>query len=258
MAKTALVTGASGGIGKSIAEQFAADGVNLIITARSLDRLEAIAADWQTRYRVTVTPVQGDLAKPGGAQKLFDEVTGRGLSIDYLVNNAGMGVFGLFREAELAAVVDMLELNMVSLTVLTKLFLEQLIAARGKIMNVASMAGFMPGPYMANYFATKAYVVSFSDALAYELRGTGVTVTALCPGVTETGFFDAAAMHHSGLVKNQKLPTADEVARAGYRAMQRGQVIYVAGFLNRLVVGGVRFLPRWLVTRISAMISAPK
>jgi uncharacterized protein len=258
MTKTALITGASGGLGKSIAEQFAKDGVNLIITARSLDRLEAIAADWQARYRVVVTPIQSDLAQAGGAQKLFDAIAGRDLRIDYLVNNAGVGVFGLFREVALDDVLGMLTLNMISLTALTKLFLDQIIAARGKIMNVASMAAFMPGPYLANYFATKAYVLSFSEALNYELKGTGVTVTTLCPGVTQTGFFDQAQMNHSGLVQNHKLPTADEVALAGYRAMQRGQAVYVAGLLNRLVVTGVRFLPRALVTRISAAVSAPK
>jgi hypothetical protein len=258
MAKTALVTGASGGIGKSIAEQFAKDGVDLIITARSLDRLEAIAGDWQSRYRIVVTPIQSDLAQADGAQKLFDAIAGRSLRIDYLVNNAGVGVFGVFRDAALDEIAGMLTLNMVSLTVLTKLFLEQIIAGRGKIMNVASMAAFMPGPYLANYFATKAYVLSFSEALAYELKGTGVTVTTLCPGVTQSGFFDQARMNDSGLVKNFKLPTSDEVAAAGYRAMQRGQVVYVAGLLNRLVVNSVRFLPRALVTRISAALSAPK
>jgi uncharacterized protein len=258
MAKTALVTGASGGIGKSIAELLAKDGVNLIIAARSLDRLEAIAADWQARYGIVVTPIQCDLAQTGGAQKLFDAVAGRGLRIDYLVNNAGVGVFGLFRASSLDEVVGMLTLNMISLTALTKLFLEQIVAARGKIMNVASMAGFVPGPYMANYFATKAYVLSFSQALEYELRGTGVTVTTLCPGVTQSGFFDSAQMNQSGLVKNFKLPTSDEVALAGYRAMQRGRGVYVAGLLNRLVVFGVRFVPRGLVTKISALVSAPK
>ncbi|HEX4146227.1 MAG TPA: SDR family oxidoreductase [Pirellulales bacterium] len=258
MAKTALVTGASGGIGKSIAEQFAKDGVHLILAARSLDRLEAIAAGWQAKYGVVVTPLQSDLSQTDGAQKLFDAVVARGLRIDYLVNNAGVGVFGLFRTARLDEIVSMLTLNMVSLTVLTKLFLDQIVAARGKIMNVASMAAFVPGPFMANYFATKAYVLSFSEALEYELRGTGVTVTTLCPGVTQSGFFDSAHMNESGLVKNFKLPTADEVAQAGYRAMQRGRGVYVAGLLNRLVVFGVRFVPRGLVTRISAAVSAPK
>jgi len=258
MAKTALVTGASGGIGKSIAEQFAKDGVHLIITARKIDRLEAIAADWQARYGIVVTPIQSDLAQTDGAQKLFDAVAGRGLRIDYLVNNAGVGVFGLFREARLDEILGMLTLNMISLTGLTKLFLEQIISARGKIMNVASMAGFMPGPYMANYFATKAYVVSFSEALNYELKGTGVTVTTLCPGVTQSGFFDAARMHDSSMVQAKNLPTSDEVAAAGYRALQRGRSVYVAGFLNRLVVAGVRFMPRWLVVAISARVSAPK
>ena len=258
MAKTALVTGASGGIGKSIAEQFAKDGVNVIISARSIDRLETIAAEWRSRYGVVVTAIRSDLAQADGAQKLFDAVANRDLRIDYLVNNAGVGVFGLFRDSPLDEIGGMLTLNMISLTVLTKLFLEQIIAARGKIMNVASMAGFVPGPYMANYFATKAYVLSFSQALEYELKGTGVTVTTLCPGVTQSGFFDSAQMNQSGLVRNFKLPTSDEVALAGYRALQRGRGVYVAGLLNRLVVFGVRFVPRRLVTWISALVSAPK
>jgi hypothetical protein len=258
MAKTALVTGASGGIGKCLAERFAADGVNLIIAARSIDRLDAIANQWRTRHGIEITTIKSDLSTADGAQKLFDAVTERGLKIDYLVNNAGVGVFGLFRQAPLNEVLGMLTLNMVSLTTLTRLFLEQIVEARGKILNVASVAAFVPGPYMANYFATKAYVVSFSQAIGEELRGTGVTVTALCPGVTETGFFDQADMHHSGLVKGHRLPTADEVARAGYRAMQRGQAVYVAGWLNKLTVLGLRFVPRRLATRISGFISAPR
>ena len=252
------MTGASGGIGKSLAEQFAKDGVNLIITARSIDRLEAISRDWQARYGIVVTPIESDLAQADGAQQLFDAIAARSLSVDCLVNNAGVGVYGLFREAKLDEITSMLTLNMISLTSLTKLFLEQIIAAGGKIMNVASMAGFVPGPYMANYFATKAYVLSFSEALAYELKDTGVTVTTLCPGVTESGFFEAARATHSGMVKNQKLPTSDQVAQAGYRAMQRGQAVYVFGFSNRLTVAGVRFTPRWLATKLSALVSAPR
>ncbi len=257
MAQTALVTGALGGIGKSLAEQFARHGFDLIITARSIDRLEAIALEWRQRYEVAVTPIQSDLAQEGGAQRLFDAVAARGLKVDYLVNNAGVGVFGLFRQVRLDEVVDMLRLNTIALTTLTKLFLEQVIAGRGKIMNVASMAGFVPGPYMANYFATKAYVLSFSQALGEELRGTGVTVTALCPGVTESGFFDQARMHHSRMVTN-RLPTSDEVGRAGFRAMQRGKAVYVVGFLNRLTIFGVRFVPRWLTTMIAGMVAAPR
>ncbi len=255
MARTALVTGASAGIGKSVAEQFAKDGINLIITSRSIDRLEAIAREWRERYEVLVTPIQSDLAQVGGAQKLFDALAGRNLRIDYLVNNAGVGVFGLFRESRLDEIASMLRLNMIALTVLTKLFLEQIIDARGKIMNVASMAGFVPGPYMANYFATKAYVLSFSQALGYELQGTGVTVTALCPGVTQTEFFDQASMHHSRMV-NKRLPTADDVGIAGYRAMQRGRPVYIPGLLDRVTIQGLRFTPRWLVRMISGMVTA--
>jgi uncharacterized protein len=257
MAQTGLVTGASSGIGKSIAEQLAKHGFDLIITARNTEELEAIAREWRQKYEVGVTAIHSDLAQIDGAQKLFDAVKARGLSVDYLVNNAGVGVFGRFREANLDEIVGMLRLNMVALTTLTKLFLEQVIAGRGKIMNVASMAAFVPGPYMANYFATKAYVLSFSQALGEELKGTGVTVTALCPGVTQSNFFDQARMHHSRMVR-KNLPTSDDVARAGFRAMQRGKAIYIPGFWDRVTIHGLRLVPRWLVTTIAGMVAAPR
>jgi short-subunit dehydrogenase len=257
MAKTALVTGASGGIGKSLAEQFAKDGINLIIAARSLERLEELARDWRTKYAVEVTPVRSDLAQIGGARQLYNAIAERGISIDFLVNNAGVGVYGLFGESSLNDIVDMLRLNVVALTELTHLFLEQIIAARGKILNVASVAAFVPGPYMSNYFATKAYVLSFSQALAQELKPTGVTVTALCPGVTETGFFEQAHMHHSRMVTS-RLPTADDVGVAGYRAMQRGKTIHIVGLGDRVMVFFLRFVPRNLVTAVSALVTGPR
>jgi uncharacterized protein len=256
--KTALVTGASGGIGKAIAEQFANDGVDLIIAARSLDVLDKLATDWHAAYGVNVTPVRADLAAPGGAEALFDAVKATGRKIDFLVNNAGYGLFGEFKNSDLNAEFAMMTINMTSLTVLTKKCLPQILARRGKIMNVASTAAFQPGPYMAVYYATKSYVLSFSEAIAEELAGTGVTVTAFCPGPTASGFQDKAAMQDSALVKGKRLPSANTVGRAGYAAMMRGQRVHVPGTMNWLMAQSVRFTPRAVVTKLVKTLSAPK
>ena len=256
--KVALVTGASGGIGMAIAECFARDGHDVVIVARSGAALDAIAADWQRRHGVRVTVHAVDLAKPAGAQELFDAVTGSGIAIDFLVNNAGYGLFGEFKDSELKADVAMMTLNMLAPTVLTRRFLPQIIARRGRIMNVASTAAFQPGPYMAVYYATKAYVLSLSEALGSELSTTGVTVTALCPGPTASGFQDKAAMHDSGLVKGKHLPSSESVGAAGYRAMMAGKRVYIPGVMNKLMAASVRVSPRNLVTRVVKAMSAPK
>jgi short-subunit dehydrogenase len=255
--KTALITGASLGIGKAIAEEFARDGVDLVITARSLGALQLLAAEWSKTYKIKVTAHAADLAEPGAANVLADTLIAQGVVLDYLVNNAGFGVFGLFRETRLEDEVAMMTLNMTSLTVLTKRFLPQILDRKGRIMNVASTAAFQPGPYMALYYATKAFVLSFTEALASELAGTGVTVTAFCPGATRSGFFDRAAMHESVLVKGRKLPTSEAVGRAGYRAMMAGRRVYVPGLLNRMLAQSVRFTPRRLVTFIAKKITGP-
>jgi hypothetical protein len=255
--KTALVTGASLGIGKAIAEEFARDGVDLVITARSLGALQMLAVEWSKTYKIKVTAHAADLAQPGAADALADALLAEGVVLDYLVNNAGFGVFGLFRDSRLEDEVAMMTLNMTSLTVLTKRFLPQILERKGKIMNVASIAAFQPGPYMALYYATKAFVLSFTEALASELVGTGVTVTAFCPGATQSGFFDRAAMHDSVLVKGRKLPTSEDVGRAGYRAMMAGRRVYVPGLLNRILVQSVRFSPRNMVTWVAKKITGP-
>lgn len=255
--KTALVTGASGGIGQAIAEQFAMNGTDLVITARSAPQLESIAATWRRQYGISVTVLPGDLSQVGAAQSLASRVLELGIAIDYLVNNAGFGNFGVFAETELDYEVAMMRLNMESLTILSKRFLPGIIARKGKIMNVASTAAFQPGPYMAVYYASKAYVLSFSEALAAELEGTGVTVTALCPGPTASGFQDKAALHGSALVKGKRLPGADEVAIAGYRAMQRGQRVHIPGLMNWLMAQSVRFTPRRWVTTLVKQLSRP-
>lgn len=255
--KTALVTGASGGIGKVIAEQFACDDIDLVITARSVNTLQSLAAEWSAKYGVKVTALASDLALPGAAQDFADAVLSQGIEIDYLVNNAGYGLYGMFRDSRLEDELAMMTINMASLTVLTKRFLPPVIKRQGKIMNLASTAAFQPGPYMAVYYATKAYVLSFTEALASELAGTGVTVTALCPGPTRSGFQEKAAMSNSALVKGRKLPTAEEVGQAGYHAMMAGKRVFVPGIMNKLLAQAVRFLPRNLVTFIVKKISVP-
>jgi uncharacterized protein len=255
--KTALVTGASGGIGQTIAEQFARDHVDLVIVARSAEQLKANAAKWKEQYGIAVTVIASDLAQVGAAGALADKVLGMGIAIDYLVNNAGYGSFGLFAESDLDYAVGMMRLNMETLTILTRRFLPGIIARRGKIMNLASTAAFQPGPYMAVYYATKAYVLSFSEAIAEELEGTGVTVTAFCPGPTASGFQDKAALHDSGLVKGRRIPGAEEVGIAGYRAMQRGQRVYIPGAMNWLMAQSIRYTPRRLVTKVVKRMSRP-
>lgn len=254
---TALITGASSGIGRSIAEQFAKDGVNLIICARNQAQLESQAKQWRQQYGIQVTVMASDLAQPGAAEALYQQVQKARLHIDFLVNNAGYGSFGLFAESSLDYELAMMRLNMETLTVLSKRFLPDLLARRGKILNVASTAAFQPGPYMAVYYASKAYVLSFSEALASELAGSGVTVTTLCPGPTASGFQDKAAMQASSLVKDKKLPSAEVVGIAGYRAMLRGKQVFIPGALNCLMAQSVRFTPRRMVTALVKWMSRP-
>lgn len=255
--RTALVTGASGGIGEANARRFAEDGVSLVLVARSTGKLEALAAEWRAKHGITVTVLPSDLSQVGAADALADAVLAQGLAIDYLVNNAGYGGYGLFAETDQAFEVAMMRLNMESLTVLTKRLLPSIVQRRGRVMNVASTAAFQPGPYMAVYYATKAYVLSFSEALAEEMAGTGVTVTALCPGPTASGFQDKAAMHASALVNNKRLPSADSVGQAAYRAMMRGQRVYIPGAMNWVMAQSVRFTPRRMVTALVRAMSKP-
>ncbi|HEY0855965.1 MAG TPA: SDR family oxidoreductase [Albitalea sp.] len=256
-ARTALITGASSGIGKALAEQFARDGHQLVLAARSVGKMEALARDLEQRHGVRVTVIGADLQTPEGAAQLHADVHARGLTISALVNNAGYGAFGEFKGSALAPELAMMQLNMSTVVALTKLFMPDLIATRGKILNTASTAAFQPGPYMAVYYATKAFVLSFSEAIAEELKDTGVTVTALCPGPTASGFQDKADMHASALVKGKELPTAEAVARSGYRAMQRGRRVHIPGAMNWLMAQSPRFVPRSMVTALVKAMSRP-
>lgn len=252
---TALITGASSGIGLALARVVAADGIDVILSARSEDKLHALAKEIREKYRVKAEVIATDLALPGEAEKIYDRVVKIGWQVDYLVNNAGFGVYGGFVETDWMAEAAMLQVNIVALTELTKLFLPDMIArGRGKILNVASTAAFQPGPMMAAYFATKAYVLSFSEAIARELMGTGVSVTALCPGATKTGFQCAAGATGSRIFDSRKLPTGADVATYGYKALQRQKRVAVHGTINKMLVYGVRFLPRRAVVAITKVL----
>lgn len=240
--KTALITGASTGIGRDLAELFARDGHHLIVTARNESLLQELATRLRDQYHVNVDLIVQDLSAPDAPQRIFEQLQSK--PIDYLVNNAGFGTHGPFAESDLPNELAMLQVNIVALTHLTRLFLQPMLQRRGgRIMNVASVAGFLPGPLMAVYFATKAYVLSFSEALASEIAGSGVTVTALCPGATKTEFQRRAGIENSALFKMNAMSSAT-AARIGYKAMMRGRRSVVTGLSNKFSVLGIRFIPR--------------
>jgi short-subunit dehydrogenase len=253
--KTALITGASTGIGLEFAKIFAQNGNNLVLVARTQSKLEALAQELSAAKGIKTWVFAYDLSLPESATQLFEACQNANLTIDYLVNNAGFGDYGAFHQSRWQKQADMIQLNIQTLTHLTHLFLPQMIQnRRGKILNVASVAAFQPGPYMSVYFATKAYVLSFSEALAAELEGTGVTVTALCPGPTESEFFKNAQAQDSNLVKGKKLPTAKEVALYGYERLLAGDTVAIHGAVNFILANTSRFMPRSLVTKISKIV----
>jgi uncharacterized protein len=250
VSKTALITGASGGIGYELALLFARDGFDCILVARSQDKLKELASRLEREQRIKTMVMVKDLSRPAAVDEMYADVTAAALQVDVLVNNAGFPVFGLFTATDLQVELEMLQVNVIALTALTKLFLKGMIARRsGRILNLASTAAFEPGPLMAVYYASKAYVLSFSEALANELRGTGVTITALCPGPTRTGFQKRGVMEDSRLVQGQ-IADARSVALAGYRGLMAGKTIVIPGFTNRLVPWVVRVSPRGVLTRV--------
>ena len=245
-----LVTGASSGIGYELARRFARDRHDLVLVARSAERLAEIGRELGGSAGVKVKVVAKDLSRPGAARELFDELRREGIAIRVLVNCAGFGTTGPFVEADPGAEREMIQLNMVALTELTRLALQEMVPRReGRILNVASTAAFQPGPRMAVYYATKAYVLFFSEALKSELAGAGVTVTTLCPGPTRTGFGARANMEGSRLFRLGAMDAAS-VAEAGYRGLMKGRGLVVPGLGNKLLALSVRVSPRWAVTAI--------
>ncbi len=249
--QTALVTGASGGIGLELARLFAAGGYDLVLVARSAGRLEELAAELR-QQGVAVRVLAKDLADPKSPEEVFRELEAAGAEVDVLVNNAGFATFGRFSEIDLGRELEELQLNVVTLTHLTKKFLPGMLARRrGGVLNVASTAGFQPGPLMAVYYATKAYVLSFSEALAEEVAGAGLTVSALCPGPTQTGFQSRAGLEDSKLFSGLlQVADAAAVARAGYEGFRAGKRVVIPGLINKIGVQSIRLTPRLLATKV--------
>jgi len=232
----ALITGATSGIGYELAKLFAKDKYNLIIVARHQAELESKAAEFRTQYGIEVITIAKDLSKREEALALCEEIENRGLQVDVLVNNAGQGVYGLFQDNELLRELDIIDLNVASTVILAKHFVKEMIARNnGKILNLASIASETPGPWQAVYHATKAFVLSFSEALRSELKDTGITVTALQPGATDTDFFNKADMTESKAVQDKdSLSDPADVAKDGYDALMAGKDKVVSGFKNKL------------------------
>jgi len=245
-----LITGASEGLGREFTRIFSRNGYPLVLVARNKTRLDALARELTVGDHVDVRTISKDLSLPGAAEELKAALDDQKIAIEILVNNAGFGVHGLFHSADWKTTEAMLNLNMITLTQLTRLFLPEMIQrGHGKILNVASTAAFQPGPLMACYFASKAYVLSFTEALAEELRSTGITVTALCPGPTRTQFQKRA--HTENIPENSFAMEAAPAAEAAYRGLMQGKRLVIPGFTNKLLAVLVRLLPRQIVIRIT-------
>jgi uncharacterized protein len=250
--ETALVTGGSSGIGLELAKVLARRAFDLVLVARKRDALEAAAGQLEGKFDVKAHVFAADLGLPDAPQAIFDFLRNENIGVEALVNNAGFGVGGEFSETELQRELDMIQVNIVALTHLTKLFLPAMIKRRsGRVLNVASTAAFQPGPLMAVYRATKAYVLSFSEALAEELRNSGVTVTALCPGPTHTDFAETAQLRSSRLFNAFGIAEASDVASFGVEAMMHGKRVAIPGIRNKILTQANRITPRALSVKLA-------
>ncbi len=255
----ALVTGASSGIGKELAIKFAEDKRNVVLTARNESALHELAKHLRDKYGVEVQILATDLSKLVEAEKLINWLKEENISIGYLVNNAGFGDYTKFAESDWNRQLDMIQLNITSLTFLTRMLLPDMIDRKaGMIMNIASTAAFIPGPYMAVYFATKAFVLHFGEAIQQELLGTGVSLTTLCPGPTESNFAQAAQADSSNLFKGKKMPSSKSVAEYGYDKMMKRKGTKIYGWGNFLLANSTRLFPRNLVAKMTAKVLSMK
>ena len=241
--KTALITGASSGIGLELAHLFANDGYRLVLVARNRGALHQLGDELQSRYQIEVRISPKDLAHPAAPVELYQELQEAGIVLDVLVNNAGFGGSGPFLQTDWSNEAEMIQVNIVAVAHLTKLFLPQIRARGGKLLNVASVAAFLPGPYTAIYYASKAFVLHFSEALAEELRGTGTTVTCLCPGPVQTNFQKRAHVGGSSRANGPLFVDVREVARCGYEGMKQGKRLVIPGWKNRLLTEMLRLAP---------------
>ncbi|MFP4548865.1 MAG: SDR family NAD(P)-dependent oxidoreductase [Fidelibacterota bacterium] len=259
MSKTALITGASGGIGNEMAKILAAKNINLVLVARSEHVLEKMKLDLEAEHNIKVFNIIRDLREFDSAKDIYDIIKLENIPIDYLINNAGFGYYGKFTETGWEKEYDMIQLNIIALTYLTKLFLKDMLKRNeGRIMNIASTAAFQPGPLMAVYFATKSFVLYLSEAIAEEISNSDVTITTLCPGPTGTGFEDNAELGDSGLFKQTKIADAGEVAAYGINAMMKGKRLAVHGLMNKIMAFSNRLLPRKFILKTIHQLSKQK
>lgn len=256
MKKTALITGASSGLGLEFANIYAKNGYNLVVVARSEGKLYQLKSKLESTYGVEVVVYAKDLSEKDAGYEVFDFCLEKNIQVDVLVNNAGFGDFANFAEADWEKQYDMVQVNVVALMQFTRCFVPQMIKRKnGKILNLSSVAAFCAGPKMSVYYASKEYVRSFSEALAEELKGTGVTVTALCPGPTNTGFEKAAEMKNSKMFTFFKSATAKEVAEAGFKACEKGRILKYYGMPTKFMNIGSRLVPRSLGRKIAMKIN---
>ena len=255
MKGTALITGASSGLGREFARLFSADGHDVLLVARRRDRLEALAEELGRAHGVKAHVLAHDLGEPASPQRIRDEAQTLGVEVDFLVNNAGFGLTGPFAAADLKRELEMVQVNVTALVELTGLFLPRMVSRRrGRILNIGSTAGFQPGPFMATYYASKAFVNSFTEAIAYELEGSGVTVTLSCPGATATEFAGHAGNEKSLLFRMGAADSAS-VAREAYNAMRAGQRLVIHGITNKVGVQALRASPRSAVLGLTARLN---
>jgi len=254
MTETALITGASSGIGCELARIFAKDGCNLVLVARRRRQLEELASELCAKHSISATVIEKDLASPSSPQEIFDELRNRSIHIDILVNSAGTHVYGEFQVTDFEKELQLIHVNLVSLTHMTKLAVAEMFKrGGGKILNLGSIGSFAPSPLNAIYCAAKAYVLSFSEGIAKDLEGTGITVTVLCPGATATEFPVKAQIEDTRLFRALVMD-AETVAKIGYRALMRGKRVVAAGLYNKLTVFMIRFTPRWLILMLGKFL----
>jgi uncharacterized protein len=259
MGTYAVVTGASAGLGKEFARLFAKDGHGVVLVARRKEELDVLAKELEAAHQAKTLVVTADLTDPAASKHVHAEVSRAGLEVEFLVNNAGFGSNGKFWELDTQRELGMIEVNITSLLHLTRLFLPEMVGkGRGRILNIGSTAGFQPGPFMSTYYASKAFVNSFTEALAFELKGTGVTATLSCPGATATEFAGVAGNEKTALFKRGGAADAATVAAEAYRAMQAGEASIIHGFKNKAGVQALRVSPRSTVVAIAAKLNRPQ
>jgi len=256
MRKTALITGASSGIGYELSKVFSKNGYNLVLVSRNTEKLKIISEEIRKQHDIQVKVIPKDLCKSPAPQELYDEVAAEGVNIDVLVNNAGIGTYGKFTDSSTEKHLDQIQLNITSLTMLCKLFGTDMVKnGSGRILNVASTAAFLAGPLMSTYYASKAYVLMFSEALKNELKQDGVTVTVLCPGPTQTEFFKRNDMIGIKLERSPYIMNAAKVAEIGFSGLLKGKTIVIPGLINKLLAFSVRLTPRRVVTAIASSLN---